>query len=205
MTNQVHPAEALKDIRSMMERSSRFISLSGLSGIAAGICGLIGGYLAYVKLDSGNYNSITNKAEVSTQLLQIGLVTLAAALVSAFLFTYLRSKKTGVPVWGAVAKRVMISIAIPMMIGGLVVIRLLQLELFELIAPACLLFYGLGLLNVSKYTYSEVRYLAYAMLILGIVNLWQPDYGLYLWILGFGILHIIYGIIMWSRYEREVK
>jgi hypothetical protein len=205
MTNQVHPADALKDIRSMMERSSRFISLSGLSGIAAGICALVGAYIAYVKLDYGNLNEIIITTTTANDLIVIGIVTFLAAFVSAFLFTYLRSKKTGVPVWGTVAKRVIVSVALPMIVGGVLVLRLLDAGLFVWIAPMCLLFYGLGLLNASKYTFTEIKYLAYLQLALGLMNLWMLGYGLYFWVIGFGILHIIYGIIMWSRYERAEK
>jgi hypothetical protein len=44
------PIEQLTEIRNMMERSSRFISLSGLSGIAAGIIALIGSGVAFLFL-----------------------------------------------------------------------------------------------------------------------------------------------------------
>jgi len=73
---------------------------------------------------------------------------------------------------------------------------------YNLVAPGCLVFYGLALVNASKYTLGEIRYLGYGQLILGIINLWQLSYGLYFWAAGFGILHIIYGIVMWYRHER---
>jgi hypothetical protein len=205
MNTNSQASDALKDIRSMMERSSRFISLSGLSGIAAGICALIGAYIAYTKLDYGNQTTIVITPETANDLIAIGVVTFFAALVSAFIFTYLRSKKTGVPVWGSVAKRVITNVAVPMIVGGILILRLLNAGLFVWIAPMCLIFYGLGLLNASKYTYNEIRYLAYLQLALGLVNLWMLGYGLYFWAIGFGALHIIYGIIMWSRYERAEK
>ena len=37
----------LAEIRSLMERSSRFISLSGLSGVGAGVCALVGSAAAH--------------------------------------------------------------------------------------------------------------------------------------------------------------
>ncbi len=53
--------EALSDIRSMMEQSSRFISLSGLSGIFAGITALVGAGLAYLRIN--NLFSISSEKE----------------------------------------------------------------------------------------------------------------------------------------------
>ena len=47
MNEQNQHLETLQDIKKIMERSSRFLSLSGLSGIAAGICALAGSVIAY--------------------------------------------------------------------------------------------------------------------------------------------------------------
>jgi hypothetical protein len=92
-----------------------------------------------------------------------------------------------------------------MIVGGLFIWRITDLGAYGLIAPACLLFYGLALINGSKYTLSEVRYLGYLQLVLGIINLWAMGYGLYFWAAGFGVLHILYGIVMWNKYERNEK
>jgi len=77
--------------------------------------------------------------------------------------------------------------------------------MYGMVTPSCLIFYGLALINGSKYTVSEVRYLGYLELVLGIVNLWATRYGLYFWAAGFGVLHILYGIVMWNKYERNEK
>ena len=82
-------------------------------------------------------------------------------------------------------------------------IRMMQLGEYALVAPGCLVFYGLALVNASKYTLGEIRYLGYGQLVLGIVNLWNVSYGLWFGALGFGILHIIYGIWMWYKYEKN--
>ena len=87
-------------------------------------------------------------------------------------------------------------------IGAALILKLIMQNNYDLVAPACLLFYGLGLINGSKYTLSEIKYLGYAQLILGLLNLWLPLQGLYFWAIGFGILHIVYGFIMWNKYER---
>ena len=195
----------LQHIKKMMERSSKFISLSGLSGIAAGVCALIGAWFAAQIIDQGiQYDDGGYKDRLALQfpLLLIALATFALAFITSFLFTYLRSKKTGTPIWGTTSLRLFWNIAIPLTAGGFFLIRCMQLEHYELIAPGCLIFYGLALVNAAKYTLGEVRFLGYAQILLGIINLWMVGYGLYFWAAGFGLLHIIYGTIMWYKYER---
>ncbi|MDR0792264.1 MAG: hypothetical protein LBE82_03065, partial [Chitinophagaceae bacterium] len=125
-----------------------------------------------------------------------------AAICSAALFTWLRTKKSNIPILGTAGKRLMINVAVPLAVGGLFILKLIELHVYGLISPACLLFYGLALVNASKYTLGEIRYLGYAQLVLGVINLWVVGYGLYFWTLGFGVLHIVYGIIMWLKYEK---
>jgi len=199
----------LQHIKKMMERSSRFISLSGLSGISAGVCALIGAWfasqrLSSLQLGSSDHVRLTDveNSKLETDLFTIAILTFTAAFITSFLFTYLRSKKEGTLLWGSTTFRLLWNTVIPLAAGGLFLIRSMQLEQYELIAPGCLIFYGLALVNASKYTLGEVRYLGYAQLLLGIINLWMTGYGLYLWAAGFGLLHIIYGLLMWLKYER---
>jgi hypothetical protein len=218
MYSENKPTEALEEIKQMMHRSSRFISLSGWSGIAAGICALVAAWVAYQKIsqytleNSTNYNDMQGtyifkggQLLLANQLLIVGLLTFIAAFFFAFLFTWFRSRKTGVLVWGFTARKVMINLAVPMVVGALLIWRITDLGVYGLVAPVCLIFYGLALINASKFTLSEVRYLGYLQLLLGVINLWAMSYGLYFWAAGFGVLHILYGIIMWNKYERNEK
>jgi hypothetical protein len=215
MNDQSHHLETLRDIKQMMERSSRFISLSGLSGIAAGACALLGAWFANNVIDERRYSvpninltpgedeTISIGDWMGNQLVQIAIITFIGALVLAFIFTYLRSKKTNIPIWGSTARRLMINVMIPMIAGGIYLIKLTENHTYSLIAPGCLIFYGLALLNASKYTLPELKYLGYGQILLGIINLWFVGSGIYFWALGFGVLHIIYGIVMWWKYERS--
>jgi len=209
--------EALQNIKEMMERSSRFISLSGLSGIAAGTCALIGAAVAYPIVSRSHLNTAErNPAELisynheflikdytGSTLFTIAACTLLAAICLASLFTYLRSKKTNTPIWSASSRRLTLNVLLPLVAGGIYLFRLLQIGTYGLIAPGCLIFYGLALLNASKYTLREVRYLGICEIILGIINLWVIGNGIYFWAFGFGILHILYGSLMWWKYERK--
>lgn len=211
MTEQNQSLDTLKDIKQMMEKSSKFISLSGWSGVAAGICALVGAFV--LKGVTNNFVGMADLKEGDPKageavmnimgITLIGLAVFTAALVLSIFFTYQRSKKTGVPMWGKVAQRLMWNTAIPIIVGGVVVMKLLELKLLGLVAPVCLLFYGLALINGSKYTVGEVRYLGYCQILLGFINLWMLGYGLYFWAAGFGVMHIIYGFVMWWKYERN--
>jgi hypothetical protein len=150
-----------------------------------------------------NTDSIIYGDYVNSRLLQIALVTFVAAFLSAFIFTYRRSKKTNIPVWGTTAKRLMINVSVPMVTGGIFLLALLANGAYEFVAPGCLVFYGLGVLNASKYTLPETRYLGYSEIILGLTSLYFPGQGLYFWAAGFGFLHIIYGAFMWRKYESD--
>jgi hypothetical protein len=140
---------------------------------------------------------------LATDLLLIAVAVFVAAVTLAFLFTYIRSRKSNLPIWGPTARRLMWNTLVPLVVGGIVVLNMLQMGYYLHIAPLCLIFYGLALLNGSKYTLGEVKYLGYCQILLGLINLWEPGYGLIFWAIGFGVLHIVYGVVMWWRYERK--
>lgn len=219
MNSQHQSIETLEDIKKMMDRSSRFISLSGLSGVAAGTCALAGAWFAKSVIDggeqtgsksilegNGSYDDIGAdmlKTFMGSRLFLIAGITLIAAVLFAFIFTYIRSSKQGIPVWGTMAKRLIWNVAFPMIAGGIFLLKLIEAGVYGLIAPGCLIFYGLALINGAKYTVGEIRYLGYVLILLGLVNCWFPGYGLYFWAAGFGVLHIVYGVVMWNKYERK--
>ncbi|MEE1943843.1 hypothetical protein VRU48_01910 [Pedobacter sp. KR3-3] len=208
MSNQEEQLNALSDIRKMMDRSSRFISLSGLSGVFAGLTALGGAFFAHRELEAyttGAYGyGVDADITVEFNLLKLGLLVLVIALVGGFLFTYRQSKKKKLPIWDRTTRMLVINLAIPLVAGGLFILALLfqYANSVGLIAPLCLLFYGLALINASKYTYSDIRILGICQVILGLISTFYVGYGLYFWAIGFGALHIIYGIIMYLKYER---
>ena len=203
----------LRDIKQMMEKSSRFISLSGWSGISAGMCALIGTFFAHAALHKNYYSvSTSNQSEYSyfpfllrqlwyDTLFRIALITFVAAFVSAFVFTYIRSRKNYTLIWSATSRRLLLNVSIPMIVGGIFLLKLIENGTYGLIAPGCLIFYGLALINGSKYTLGEIKYLGYGEVFLGIINCWFIGLGLYFWAVGFGVLHIIYGAVMLGKYE----
>ena len=207
--SQNQPLETLQDIKRIMERSSRFISLSGLSGVSAGVFALIGTFVAgerireYYDHIQENRNSLTgNFNELKLNLFVTAMAVMLAALVSAIYFTWRKARHDKLPVWDPSSRRMLINLFIPIVAGGLFIVGMLYHNEWHFVAPACLVFYGLGLVNASKYTYTDIRYVGLLEIMLGIISLFFPSYGLYFWAAGFGILHIVYGVIMWWKYER---
>lgn len=208
-TEHASSLETLKDIRSIMERSARFVSLSGWSGVWAGCTALAGAAVAYKIL--GEYYVRTGAHTlpgdltdpVFVTLFALAALTFCVAGIGAFYFTLRKAKKQGQTIWGAASKKLLLSVMIPLMAGGLFCIAFLMSGDDYYVGPACLAFYGLALVNGGKYTLGEIRYLGYSELLLGCICLFFPGYGLYFWAAGFGVMHILYGIIMWSKYDKQ--
>ncbi|MVT42721.1 hypothetical protein GO495_19160 [Chitinophaga oryziterrae] len=209
MTEQQH-LDTLSDIKRMMERSSRFISLSGLSGIFAGCAALAGAGISYGWLHnyyiswntSGRFDA-EGFAWLRVKLIVLALIVMVFALAGGIFFTWRRARRNKLPIWDVTSRNVLINALIPMIAGGAFIAGLLYNNLEVMVAPACLVFYGLALVNASKYTLSDIRYLGIAEIVLGILNVFYLRRGLYFWAVGFGVLHIFYGAIMWWKYERQ--
>jgi hypothetical protein len=203
--NQQKYIEDLNEIKEMMNKSSKFISLSGLSGISAGVIALIGAYFAWTTVYSKTGYQDFDRAFISWEqlilLLVIGFTTLILAVGFGIFFTRLKTKKTKQNIWDTQTKRLLINLFIPLLSGGAFCLLILLKGYVGLIAPLTLLFYGLALVNASKYTLTEVRSLGILEIILGLVATYFIGYGLIFWCIGFGVLHIVYGIIMEVKYK----
>ncbi len=212
MDKQQEQLETLREIRSYMERSSRFLSLSGLSGVIIGIAAITGVVAAYLYLglspgEPGYYNSSTgvNGEPVPsfyTFMFADVILVLIISLLAAGLLTMRKARKKGTPAWDSSARRLLVNLAIPLVTGGLYCLALLYHGQIAFVAPATLIFYGLALVNASKYAIDDLRYLGTCQIITGLVAALVPNYGLLFWAFGFGVLHIVYGITMYLKYEK---
>lgn len=201
----------LASIRSLMERSSKFISLSGLSGVLAGIYALAGAALAYFMLYDGSDRtySVSDRTGMALfedllviKLITVAVVVLVFSLGTGLILTYQKAKRKNQPVWGKTSRDLLFHMAIPLLAGGFLMIILLYRGYYGIVAPASLIFYGLALIGASNFTFTDVRFLGLCEIALGLIAACVPGYGLVFWALGFGVLHIVYGGVMYFKYDR---
>ena len=211
MSNQEEQLQALSEIRTMMQKSSKFLSLSGLGGIAAGCCALAGAaavvcYLGITPLDDFldvhiDYKQHSHNEIILFLLSDAALVMFFALLLGSF-FTWRKAKKRGETAYSDTSLQLAFNLAIPLSAGGLFCFILIYHGFVGLVAPSLLLFYGISLLHASKFTFDDVRYLGICEMALGLLSAIYIGYGLLFWTIGFGVLHILYGTIMYYKYER---
>ncbi|PQV48216.1 hypothetical protein CLV33_10564 [Jejuia pallidilutea] len=193
----------ISEIKNMMHKSSRFISLSGLSGILAGVYALIGAAIAYVLVTDYSYGVLKLDGYIFRLcLFTLFMVALLSVLTGIYLTTR-KAKKHGAKIWDATSKRLVFNFLIPLVVGGLYILIILSQGKYGQSGGLMLIFYGLALVNASKYSIGDIRYLGYIQIILGLIGSWKPGYGFWLWVLGFGIMHIVYGT--WMHFKYDVK
>lgn len=209
MDSQQDSIQALTEIRDLMQRSSKFLSLSGLSGISAGITALIGASVAYLRLktDAFNYENteqmtVLTRRDMIEFILIDGTIVLVVAILLGVFFTIRKARKSGQSIWSPISQRLLASLLIPLITGGIFCLAMFYRNMLWVSFPATLIFYGLALLNASKYTVRDLEYLGILEVILGLVSLFLTGYNLLVWAFGFGVLHIIYGTLMYFKYER---
>lgn len=218
--------DELVSIRSMMERSSKFISLSGLSGILAGVYALIAAAFAYRDLyyylpdEINPYAKIFHGVKpddphivtglfyggdfhgIVPALLTMAFLVLIASIGTAVFLSARKAKRKGQPIWSSASRALLFHMAIPLITGGILILILVFRSHYGIAAPLSLIFYGLSLISASSYTFSMVKYLGLCEIILGLIAACLPGFGLLFWAIGFGVLHIIYGSRMYLKYDR---
>lgn len=215
MDNQA-ALETLNDIRKIMEKSSRFLSLSGLSAIIIGIYACIAALLAYLFLGgevttpyavSNNFPILqVNTASKLRLLVLSALILIILCIVTAILMSKWKARQNNQHLsFDRTAKRLLWNFFLPLVAGGILCLSLLYQQHYGLTSSVMLIFYGLALINASSYTYSHTRYLGYAEVILGLADSFVEGYALLFWVMGFGIFHIIYGILFHLKYEKQKK
>ncbi|WDF54927.1 hypothetical protein [Mucilaginibacter sp. KACC 22063] len=199
--------EDLLSIRSMMERSSKFLSLSGLSGILAGVYALAGAAATYIILHkpapADFISGLMTAIDDLNKIVLIAISVLIASIITGVALTYRKARKQCIPMWGKTSRNLLFNMAVPLITGGVLVLVLLNKGELSLLLPTTLIFYGLALVNAGNFTYTDVKYLGLCEIIIGLIGACFPGYGLVLWAIGFGILHIVYGSVMYFKYDRE--
>ncbi|RKE52536.1 hypothetical protein [Sphingobacterium detergens] len=193
----------LGEIRLLMEKSSKFVSISGLSGVLIGCYALLGTLLGYYAIASPEavINRFASGLTIPTLFLIVALLILTLSLLTGWLMARKKAKKNKQSIWNITSKSLLFAVSIPLITGGVLALVLLSQGYYHLIAGILLIFYGLALAAGSIYTFTEVKWLGILEICLGLIAVCLPDHGLMLWGLGFGVLHIIYGFIVYKKYE----
>ncbi len=189
------------EIKSLMHKSSRFISLSGLSGILAGVYALLGAAVAYWLVDTYSYGMLKLDGKIFRYVVCILFLIAFFSVITGIYLTTKKAKKNGEKIWDNSSRRLLFNFLIPMVAGGFYILIILSQGKYGQTGGLMLIFYGLALVNASKYSIGDIRYLGYIQLILGLIAALFPGYGFWLWVLGFGIMHIIYGTWMHFKYD----
>ena len=184
----------ISEIKHLMNKSSRFISLSGLSGVLAGIYALIGAYIAFwlVNTYSGGKLYIFHGWVFWTCMAVLMMVALLSALTGIIL-TVRKAKRNDEKIWDSSSQRLLFNFLIPLLVGGIYCLIILDQGRYGQTGGLMLIFYGLALVSASKYSLGDIRYLGYIQILLGLIASYYPGYGFWLWVIGFGVMHIIYG------------
>ena len=196
----------ITEIKDLMNKSSKFMSLSGISGILAGTYALIGSYYANTILQENTvYLRPHKRIHYMTiyEILGISGIVLLLSIGTGIFFSWKKARKNGDKIWNVASKNLLVSFLIPLVTGAIFGLILLKHEHFGVVAPVSLIFYGLALINASKYTFGTIKYLGISEVIVGLIAAYYPGNGLFFWALGFGVLHIIYGAVMYFKYDRK--
>ena len=191
----------ISEIKDLMNKSSRFISLSGLSGVLAGIYAIIGAAFAYwLVMEYSNGTLLLDGKIYRLVMLDLFLIAFLSVATGIFL-TMRKAKKNGAKIWDSSSRRLLINFLIPLIAGGLYILIILNQHKYGQTGALMLIFYGLALINASKYSIGDIRYLGYIEVVLGLICALYPGYGFWLWTLGFGVMHIVYGAVMHFKYD----
>ena len=199
----------ISEIKSLMNKSTRFLSLNGLSGVLAGVYALVGAGFAHGIIyaseapSNDSYKTIVLYESDMLMLFGIAFLVLVLSLFTGIFFSHKKARKNGEKLWDKTSKRLLINFVIPLATGGFFLIFLIEKNIYAFVAPITLIFYGLACVNASHYTLGYTRFLGVTMLLIGLLSVWFLGFGLYFWALGFGVIHIIYGALMYFKYDKK--
>ncbi|GAA0879386.1 hypothetical protein GCM10009119_23540 [Algoriphagus jejuensis] len=201
------PEQELAEIKSMMERSTRFLSLSGLAGVLAGIFAMLAAAFAYYWIyfpgvPYGLHSAAIEDLNALYNLLILAFLTLIMSVGTTLILSQRKSKRKAQTLWTPASRRFVEALFLPVLVGGIFCLAIMIKGHVLYIAPVTLIFYGLGLINAAHFTLGDIKYLGFCQLGLGIIAAFFPEFGLLIWTLGFGVMHIVYGTLMHLKYDR---
>jgi hypothetical protein len=202
--------EDIKVIKKIMEESSRFLSLSGISGIIAGLLAVAGAVVAKLIITGASTAEewylvpfTADPAGHRTVILLFAdmAVVLVLSLAAAVFFSSRKAGKSGHSAWTPVTRRMLASLLLPLVTGGLFIIITLSMVPGNVTVASTLIFYGLAVISAGKFTFGEIHWLGVLEVMTGLICLLLPQWSVFIWAFGFGVIHIFYGLFMHLRYK----
>jgi hypothetical protein len=210
-TNNDATLDALQEIKSIMDKSERVVSLKGMGGVWVGLTAIVASAIGHIWLQKPEFQVIGKPNEgtpehfdqFTIKLLLLGIITFVVACSGALYFTKRKAKKSSTHLWNNASRQMLLHLFFPLLAGGIFCVVFIYYGCGMFVVPSCLVFYGLGLIGASRHTFSDIRYLGMLDVVLGCTSLFYPGFGLYFWAVGFGLLHVLYGAAMWGKPEES--
>lgn len=183
-----HALNNLRYIREAMERASSFTSIPGWGGVAVGVTAVIATLVAH-----------------SAATWRVWLVTwLTEAIVAAIIagVTMMRKAgRAGVSFRETAARRFLVSYFAPIVAGALLTIFLWRAGFYRAMPAAWLLIYGASFVSSGAYSIPVVPVMGACFMTLGAIACFVPfTVANALMGAGFGLLHVVFGVIIARRY-----
>lgn len=178
----------LEFIRETMERSTAFTAVPGYGGIFMGVTAIAAAYIAFTQ-------------PTIWQWMTVWLVEGALGFLIGLFAMWQKSKMAGTSLASTPAKKMILSFLPPMVCGVIITLGLWRLEHFEVLVPVWLLLYGAAVVTGGSYSVRAVPVMGWCFIALGGIAFLLPTRAADLMMaLGFGLLHIIFGIVIARRY-----
>jgi hypothetical protein len=182
-----HAVDDLKFIRRAMERAGSFTAVPGWGGVGMGVTALGAAFLAAVQPTPGRWLT----------------VWLVAALVATAigLWTMVRkARRLDVPLATGAGRKFALGLLPPILVGAILTAALLRAGVETLLPAVWLLLYGTGIVAAGAFSVAVVPLQGLAFLILGGAALLVPQAGDLLLGLGFGVVNLVFGIVIAVRH-----
>jgi hypothetical protein len=183
-----HALEQLRYIRATMERAGSFTAIPGKGMIGMGLLALPASWIASRQVSN-----------VSWLIVWISAASVAVTMACAAMV--LKARRLGFSLLSEPGRKFALGFLPPVVAGGLLTIPLFMTGQLQLVAAAWLLLYGAAVMAGGAFSAPVVPVMGGGFLLLGAVTAFLPQQWCDLPLAcGFGILHIVFGVIITRRY-----
>jgi hypothetical protein len=178
----------LSFIRQTMERATAFTAVPGWGGVGMGVLALAAAAVAETRI-------------TRTEWLVTWLATSALGLTLGGWTMASKARRAGTTVFSYSGRRFVLSYVPPLLVGALLTGVLVRAGLWSALPGTWLLLYGTGVVTGGAFSVRVVPLMGLCFMVLGAAALFSPaSWGNILMAAGFGLLHIVFGLIIARRY-----